>query len=71
MPLTVFGGCQLRITSTLSGSTSIPDVEIIKPKYFIRITLNSDFLISTWRPARRKRSSTFRTYYSYSARFSK
>jgi hypothetical protein len=71
MPLTVFGGYQLYIISTLSESTLIPDIEIIKPKYFIYITLNSDFLISIWRPVRYKQSSTFYIYYLYSIRSSK
>jgi uncharacterized protein YchJ len=66
MPLTVIRGCQFRITSIFSGSTLIPVIEIIKLKYFIYITLNSDFLISTWSPVRCKRSSTFHMYYLYS-----
>jgi hypothetical protein len=68
MPLTVIRSYQFRITSIFLGSTLIPVIEIIKPKYFIRITLNSDFLIFTWSPVRRKQSSTFHIYCLYSTR---
>jgi hypothetical protein len=45
MPLTVLGSFYCFITSTLAESTLIPSVKTIKPKYFVQVTLNLDFLI--------------------------
>ena len=70
-PFTIVGAYQAQITLTFSGSTSIPSVLIINLRYFVRFTLNSLFLISTYSPASRSRRRTFRTYSACSNSFSK
>jgi hypothetical protein len=47
-------------------STNILLVTIIKPKYFVRVILNSYFLISAYRPALYSFYNTSLIYVSYS-----
>ena len=68
-PFTVRGGIYQVIAAVFSRSVSIPSVLIINPKYFIRLTLNSDFLILAQRPALRSRYRTFQTCFSYFSSF--
>jgi hypothetical protein len=65
MPLTVVGSFQFFIIVTFSRFTLILFVEIIKPKNFIQVTLNSNFLMSTCKLALQSRSRTFRIWHLY------
>jgi hypothetical protein len=47
MPLTVIGSFQFLTIATFFKSTLILFVKTIKPKNFIQVILNSDFLMST------------------------
>jgi hypothetical protein len=51
MPLTIVGSFQFFIIATFSRFTLILFVKIIKPKNFVQVILNSNFLMSTWRLA--------------------
>ena len=51
IPFNVQGGIKFWISSTFSGSTSMPSVRAINPRYFVRFTPDSHFLISTRSPA--------------------
>ena len=50
-PFTVCGGVYQLIIAVFSKSTLIPSVLIINPKYLVRLTLNSNFLILAQRLA--------------------
>ena len=68
-PFTVHGGVYQLITAVFSRSALILSILIIKPRYFVRLTLNSDFLILAWRPALRSCCRTLWTCSSYSNLF--
>ena len=68
-PFIVRGGVYWLITAVFSRSALIPFILIIKPRYFIRLTLNSNFLISAQRPASRSYYRTLQTCSSYSNSF--
>ena len=57
-PFTVRGGVHWLITAVFSRSALILSILIIKLRYFICLTLNSNFLISAWRPASQSRYRT-------------
>ena len=66
-PFIVCGGVHQLIVAVFSKLALILSVLIINPRYFIRLTLNSNFLISAWRPALR---SYYRTLQMCSLCFS-
>ena len=61
-PFIVHGGVHWLITAIFSRLALIPFILIIKPRYFIRLTLNSNFLILAQRPALWSRYRTLWTY---------
>ena len=68
-PFTVRGGSHQLIMAVFSRSTLIPSILTINPKYFIRLTLNSDFLILACRLALQSRYRTLQTCSLYSILF--
>ena len=68
-PFTVHNSYYQLITAIFSGSALILSILIINPKYFIRLILNSNFLILAQRLASRSQYSTLQTYSLYSILF--
>ena len=69
-PFTVRGGVYQLIIAVFFGSALIPFILTINPRYFIRLTLNFNFLISAWRPVLQSYYRTLQTCSSCSSLFS-